>query len=208
VHRLIAFGLFAVAATWARISLAGRPRPAARGDAIAVFGAPVVDGLPSRELAGRLDYALALWRNGRAPEIVCLGGDEGPATMQTHLLARGVPAEALRLDDGSRSTRDEISALLRLAPGRRILAVSSPYHMLRIASEARRQGVPLVTCPPPVKRVTASSATRLRQTAREVLALWCYALTPPPHKQVVDSIVTKAETRAEVGGISGGEGTE
>jgi uncharacterized SAM-binding protein YcdF (DUF218 family) len=196
VHRLIALAVLAVAATWVRIAIAGRARPAPPGDTVAVFGAPVVDGRPSRELAGRLDYAAELWKERRAPEILCLGGDDGPAAMRTHLLSRGVPAEALRVDGGSHSTRDEIGALRRLAPGRRVLAVSSPYHMLRIASEARRQGVSLATCPPPVGRVTLSSATRLRQTAREVVALWWYALTPPLRDQAFDSIVTKTETGA------------
>jgi uncharacterized SAM-binding protein YcdF (DUF218 family) len=183
VVALAAVGAF-FGITWARVARGGRSVVPPSGDVIAVFGARVVEGRPCAELRARLAYGAALWRAGRAPRVLCLGGSSQGSSeaeaMRTYLVELGVPEGVVAMDEEATSTRGAIAALARRERGRKVLAVSSPYHMRRIASEARRQAVDVEPCPPPTVRVTTSSRTRLVQTLREIGGLWWYACIPPP----------------------------
>jgi uncharacterized SAM-binding protein YcdF (DUF218 family) len=160
--------------THRRIAVGLPRRPAARGDAIVVFGAQVHGGRPSAELRARLRHAAALWSDGWAPVVVCSGGAAEAAAMAAWLADR-VPAEALVVDPAGVSTR----ATLAAAHGRgRLLLVSSPYHAYRIAAEARRQGLDAEVCPAPGCPLEADPAARRRQRARELAASWWYAAVP------------------------------
>ena len=178
----VAAGTAALATTWLRIARAGRVREAQDADLIAVFGAAVIDGQPCLELEHRLAHAFDLYTERKAPIIACLGGYSGSmseaAVMRSELERLGLPSGAIRVLEPATSTRRAVELLRRDAQGARVLAVSSPYHMRRILSECRRRGVTAIACPPPVRSVTASSRVRIMQTAREVVALWWYALTP------------------------------
>jgi vancomycin permeability regulator SanA len=143
-----------------------------RAELIVVFGAAVGSAGPCPELRARLDRAAELYREGAAPRIRVSGGRTGELSearaMRDYLLARGVAAEALELDERGSSTRRTIAALPR---GARVIAVSSPYHMPRIRFEARRRGVDCTPAPAPDVRA------RPRQHAREMAALCWYAVT-------------------------------
>lgn len=175
-------GTAALATTWLRIARAGRVREPEVSDLIAVFGAAVIAGRPCLELEHRLAHAFDLYRQEKAPVIACLGGYSDSTSevdvMRSELERLGLPSAAIRAFEPATSTRRAVELLRRDAPGARVLAVSSPYHMLRILSECRRWGVAAIACPPPVRSVTASSRVRIVQTAREVVALWWYALAP------------------------------
>jgi hypothetical protein len=60
--------------------------------------------------------------------------------------------------------------------GGRALLVSSPYHMHRICSAARRHGLAAVGCPAPTTPVMRHPPTLRRQMLREVVATWWYAV--------------------------------
>jgi uncharacterized SAM-binding protein YcdF (DUF218 family) len=182
---LIVLGLAAGAvaiATLVRIRRAARTERLERADAIVVFGAAVWRGEPSPTLRLRAIRGAALYAQGLAPVVVCSGGRSGgasePRVMADVLLARGVPAAALVLDEEGRTTRATLASAKRLG-ARRILAVSSPFHVFRIVEEARRQGVEAL--PVPARRAPAAGAAALRlamwdarQYAREVVAVWSY----------------------------------
>lgn len=172
-----------LALTWARIVRASRSAPVPQADAIVVFGAAARPDGPSPELASRLEHAAALFDAGRAPRILCSGGLTGPIsearTMRAALLERGVPAEAILVHEHGSSTRRTVAAA-RGTPGqgwRSTVLVSSPYHLHRIAGEARRQGVDHSLSAPPESPITRRFSTRAAQTAREVAAVWWYALS-------------------------------
>jgi len=144
----------------------------ARADVIVVFGAAVGPAGPCRELRARLDHAARLHARGVAPRIRVSGGFTGRLSeaeaMREYLLGRGVRQEALEADERGTSTRATLAAL---PAGTRVVAVSSPYHMARIAAEARRCGLDCTSSPTPEIRA------RPRQLAREVAASWWYAAT-------------------------------
>jgi uncharacterized SAM-binding protein YcdF (DUF218 family) len=101
------------------------------------------------------------------------------------LRARGVPASAIVRDEDGVTTRATFDSVVALGAGawRRIVAVSSPYHVFRIVAEARRHGI--TALPSPARRTATpqgrGAALRLlawdaRQYAREVIAVWAYRL--------------------------------
>jgi vancomycin permeability regulator SanA len=169
--------------TLLNIMLAGRPRAATPADAIAVFGAEATPHGPCPELAARLDHAAELYRQGMAPAVLCCGGRSGTiseaASMAEFLLRSGLPAHAVLADEACPSTRSALAAIRRHATGRwnTVLLVSSPYHLHRIMSEARRWDVSAIGCPTGRTPVMVRLRPRTRQILREVAAIWWYAIT-------------------------------
>ncbi len=102
--------------------------------------------------------------------------------MQRVLVEAGVPEQATIVEETGSSTRRTLAAVERIGNGRwnRILMVSSPYHMYRIIGEARRLGLPVVASPAPETPIMKRLRPRVRQSLREVAAVWWYALTAPP----------------------------
>jgi SanA protein len=164
--------------TWRRVWRArGQPLPES-APALVVLGCQAYAFGAGTELRARAGHAAALYHAGVAPRVVCSGGMSAgrysePEAMREQLVRAGVPTAAIELDHFGRSTRATI-ALLRRRGIQRAVAVSSPYHLPRIEAEARRQGVALTTSAAP----RAGGRRRyLKQTAREVAALWWYAMS-------------------------------
>jgi vancomycin permeability regulator SanA len=175
-----------LALTWSRVVREGRLSGGGPADLIVVFGARTYpDGRPSPELEARLAHAATLYREGHAASVVCSGGHAGyasePRVMRATLIRLGVPAEAILIHETGSSTRLSIAGVKDLtARGRTtVLAVSSPYHLHRILIEARRQGVNAVGSAAPSTPIMRRFVPRTRQRAREVAAIWWYAMTPP-----------------------------
>ena len=96
--------------------------------------------------------------------------------MKRFALGRGVPAEAIILDaDGvnTRATcRNTVPILERLG-ARRVLAVSTWYHLPRVKMTYQRLGVEAYTVPAEQNRDLAGMPWYM---TREVAALWAYYL--------------------------------
>ena len=110
-----------------------------QADAIVVFAGGVGE---SGEAGGgyqeRVQHAVDLYRSGLAHQLILCSGYRyalrEAEIMQDVALASGVPAEAIRLEMVGINTREYVlrsRALLDAAGWRRILLVSSPYHMRR-----------------------------------------------------------------------------
>ena len=114
---------------------------ATNADAIVVMGAAQYDGTPSPLLELRLTHALAVWKAGRAPLIAVTGGKkEGDRFTEAEasrrwLIGNGVPAAAIVGEDRGASTWESLSQLatvLRTAGVKRVIAVSSRWHVQRV----------------------------------------------------------------------------
>lgn len=106
------------------------------GDCIFVFGGIQID---------RVDKAAELYHNGRAPYILFTGGDKwgqrnSPEShfLREEAMKRGVPSEAILVEQISNHTKENIMASLivldraiGLESIKRMLLVSSPGHMRR-----------------------------------------------------------------------------
>lgn len=118
-------------------------------DAILLLGVELGNGdQPTQELIARADAAAKAWQQAGARIVACGGVTQGHAraeadVMASLLLARGVPAEAILLEDQSRTTMENMrnaAQLLGGAKGRRVLIVTSDYHLRRSVMTARRVG--------------------------------------------------------------------
>lgn len=135
------------------------PGPA---DAILVLGRRLERDWLTPVFEARLARAEALWRQGHAPRIFVAGGTTGDATRseaeagRDWLAARGVPAEALLLEDRSQHTLENlfnVRSHLRREGWRTLLLVSDPLHLARAGATARGLGLTVrciatQDCPP------------------------------------------------------------
>ena len=129
---------------------------AQRADAIIVMGAAQYRGRPSPALRTRLDHAITLWQRGLASRMVLTGGIgtgdsvSEAAVGRQYVLARGVPDSAILLDNEGRSSSQSLRIAADLMKAHRLrsaIAVSDPFHMLRIEILGRRLGLDLHTSP-------------------------------------------------------------
>ena len=139
--------------------------PDATADAAVVLGAAVWADEPSPVFAARLDHAVTLYRAGRVRRVLLTGG-AAPGVLpesavgQAYVVARGVPAAAVAVEDRSRTTWENLVCLRdTLATPPRpggalpsVLVVSDPYHLRRAVSMARDLGFDAHPAPTPTTR--------------------------------------------------------
>jgi len=108
---------------------------------------------------------------------ILVTGSEGTLgrPLVSQLSGNGHEVHGIDLDHSGTNTRGTIATLRREGIDGAV-AVSSPYHLPRIADEARRQGVALTTSAAPK---TGGRSRYLRHALREVAASWWYAIRPP-----------------------------
>lgn len=119
-------------------------------DAIVVLGTAQYNGRPGRVFQARLDRALEVYRAGMAPTIVAAGGRAPGDTFteaeaaRDYLVERGVPADAILLENEGRNSWDSmrgVAALLEGVGRDRVLLVSDGFHLLRVKLMARDLGL-------------------------------------------------------------------
>jgi uncharacterized SAM-binding protein YcdF (DUF218 family) len=127
-----------------------------RSDVIVVMGAAQYDGTPSPMLEERLAAALALWKEGAAPVIAVTGGKmpadrfTEAATSRRWLSDRGVPRDAIVMEDTGRSTWESLSSLapvLRDGGVRSVVMVSTNWHVARATHAMRELGFDVAPAP-------------------------------------------------------------
>lgn len=151
-----------------------RPAP----DFVVVHGSGLVGGKVARLLGSRIDTGIARWTAAGGGIPLILSGGQGPdeprseaSAMAEYARERGVPEDAIVLEDRSRTTEENL-AFTRdmvhemIGPQAKGVAVTSDYHVLRTAALARDVGIDVHVAP-------AHSALYFRVNAfmREVVAL-------------------------------------
>jgi len=127
-------------------------------DAVIVMGAAQYDGNPSPVLAARLDHVVDLWSQGIAPLVVVTGGKrpedrftEAEASA-AYLVERGVPADAVILEDDGATTYESLQGVSEILGERdldEVLIVTDPYHSLRSRIIAEDLGLQAWVSPTP-----------------------------------------------------------
>ena len=149
-----------------------------RADAIVVLGAAQYEGRPSPVLKARLDHAIALHREGLAPLLVVTGGrgygdtTTEAAVSQRYAVKRGVARDAILLEDHGRTTSESLQAVAAMLATteqdpRRVILVSDPFHMLRLAVLARRFSLTAVTSPTRTSPISANHGESLKYVLSE-----------------------------------------
>ena len=123
-----------------------------RGDILIVLGSDVnVDGTIGLPSYWRAIYAVRAWREGSFHEMIISGGGGIAQAMRVFIVAEGVPAAAVRLEERSTNTRENasfVAEMLRQTAGRKIL-LTSDFHMFRAWRAFRKYGLETVPRPLP-----------------------------------------------------------
>lgn len=111
-----------------------------RSQAIVVMGSAEFNGVPSRDLASRLDEAKVLFQEKYAPLIFLTGGSapgdkysEAGAGKQ-YLISKGVPSSSIIANPIGRDTWESVvsvSSLLKSHHIHSVIVVSDGFHLLR-----------------------------------------------------------------------------
>lgn len=124
--------------------------PLVPSDLILVLGRRLARDRPTDVFLARLSHAAELWRQGLAPRILVTGGLTGSATVseaeagRTWLLALGVPAEAVLVEDQSQHTLEnlfQVRDTLRSEGWETLILVSDGLHLARAGALARGLGL-------------------------------------------------------------------
>jgi uncharacterized SAM-binding protein YcdF (DUF218 family) len=172
--------------TW-RIWDQGARDEARTTDAIVVLGAAQYDGTPSPLFEARISHAVQLYRDGIAPVFIVTGGKHpGDRTTEAdaaraYALAHDVPAEAILVEDRSRTTLEQlrtVGGMLRDRGLTSAVLVSDRTHMLRSLRIARDQGIEAYGSPTTTSPVASNLIDQVRMmgraTAHEIGALGVY----------------------------------
>jgi uncharacterized SAM-binding protein YcdF (DUF218 family) len=143
--------------------------------------------------ADRLLYAVELYRAGKAPVVLASGGgapgDRPEAELMEGILhIMGVPPRDILRESASRTTYDNArySAILLQGKGlRRVLLVTSAFHMRRALGVFRQTGLDVVPAPTDYQRLvgrpvvprwlpTADDLVRSTYALREHVGYWVY----------------------------------
>ena len=151
--------LLLVPAAWFAIILAGyvveierqsKVDEARRADVIVVLGAAEYNGRPSPVLRARLDHALELWHANYAPRLMTTGGAGGDPRYtegivgRDYLVQKGVPLEAIIVEDESETTVHTITAvseIMRRMSLKSAILVSDGYHIFRAKKMLQSQNM-------------------------------------------------------------------
>ncbi len=162
--------------------------PPQAADAIVVFAGGVGEsGRAGGGLQERVTAAIDLYRGGYARHIVFSSGYvftlREAEVMRAVAMDNGVPADAIVLEERARNTLENVtlsSQILRDRGWRRVLLVSSPYHMRRAMLTWRTQSKDIEAIPVPVPHsdfythTWGPSFDQIRGIAHEYAALADY----------------------------------
>jgi uncharacterized SAM-binding protein YcdF (DUF218 family) len=155
-------------------------------DAIVVLGAAQYVGRPSPVLRARLDHAITLWKRRLAPRLIVTGGTGlGDTTSEAavgrkYAIRRGVPDSAIVIEPLGRTTRESMRAVAaymhtQSTTHTRVILVSDPFHMFRLAVLARRHGMTPYTSPTHTSPISAKPSEELKYVLSESVKVpWAY----------------------------------
>jgi uncharacterized SAM-binding protein YcdF (DUF218 family) len=159
-----------------RYGMADRAKPA---DVIVVLGGG------EEGTTRRAQHAAALYHQGIAPVVLCVGGTTWTSGLSeaAHCAAvagqLGVPADAIIIEADSLSTEENAirsAALMRGRGWSTAVVVSDDYHLLRARWMFARQGVTAWTSPAQITTGSLKLSEKTISVLREIGALVWYAL--------------------------------
>ena len=132
-------------------------------------------GMRNPHFYNRIDAAAALYEAGRVKHLL-LSGDNGtrgydePSDMKAALVERGVPAEALTLDDAGFRTLDSVVRAKEVFGQRKLTIITDRFHTYRAVFLAEHCGIDAVAFPSAEVEVRWSLKARTREWFADVKA--------------------------------------
>lgn len=133
------------------LSVAGLRDEVADTDLAVIAGNTVYpNGVVSARLQGRLDAAIALYREGHVKVLLVSGGigeekQDEAAAMKRYLVEHGIPADAVVADNQGVNTFETArfaAALIKAKGYRPPILVSQFFHLARFELAMQKHGVP------------------------------------------------------------------
>lgn len=161
--------------TFVQIWLRGHEHSSASAQAILVYGTTENNGTPSPELTARLNQALTLYREGRAPWIAVTGGRQPgdvyteAGVSLTYLINHGVTPSRI-LEGSGNDTWQNVATVLPLLKKhhlKTVITVTDPFHEYRAMAIASAQG--LTPYPSPVRNSPTIAHSLWRYYLKETL---------------------------------------
>ena len=121
-------------------------------DCILVLGAAVKGNEPSPMLSDRLDSAIELYNQGKAPKII-MSGDHSDQyynevkVMKKYAINKGLPSSDIFMDHAGLSTYESLYRAKNLFQAKRIIIVTQKYHLYRALYIANSLGIEAVGVP-------------------------------------------------------------
>ena len=180
--------LFETPAVWWLASPLQREAPPRAADAIVIFAGGVGEsGQAGGGYQERLQRAITLYEEGWAPRIIISSGFvfafKEAEVMRAVAIEQGVPAAAIVLETDAANTYQNVTyskAVLERSGWRRILLVSSPYHMRRALLVWRKNAPAIDVVPEPVassqfyQHGRGATLTQIRGILQEYVAIADY----------------------------------
>ncbi|MEC3862698.1 YdcF family protein [Mesobacterium sp. TK19101] len=146
-----------------------------------VLGAAVwPGGQPSPTLRRRALHAARLWHRGKVGTIIACGGlGQHPPSeaevIRDLCIAEGVDPAAIRLEDRSATTEENLRLALPLLETRQVIIVTDHYHAPRARLVARRLGLDARSSSPPLRG--SKPRAQIKAGLREIPAYLWYLLS-------------------------------
>ncbi|MBI4252629.1 YdcF family protein [Candidatus Uhrbacteria bacterium] len=173
------FFLGSIGVTMTAIAREGDIEELESADAILVLGAGQIGNEPSSVFRARLDRARELYNREFAKLIIITGGIGEDFSVsdsrvgKEYLVQRGIPADALFIEERSRTTRQNIMGardIINIQGVHTSLLVSHDFHMMRAKKIARDLG--LIVFSAPVR--TKNKLQYFQYSFREVMMTFLY----------------------------------
>jgi len=165
-----------------------------------VFGAAVYgDGRLSSVLRDRMEIAISLYETGKVGGLLVSGDNRAdhydePGAMKAYALARGVPEEAILLDQAGLRTYDTCYRAREIFAVRDAILVTQEFHLPRALFTCRQLGLDVVGVAADQRSYRGARWYEFRETAATMRALWDVVRREPP------PILTKANPDQDVSG--------
>lgn len=134
-----------------------------QADVIIVLGAAEYRGRPSPVLEARLNHALWLWLQHKAPYVLTTGGAGGDPLFteggvgRSYLAARGVPPENIIVENEGESTVESVvtvGEIMQRMGLHSCIVVSDGYHIYRVKKMLEARGLAVYGSPRPSQPVS------------------------------------------------------
>lgn len=146
-----------------------------RADVAVILGAAAYNGEVSPVYRERINHGITLYEEGYVDRLIVTGGtaDQGEesdaSAAKKYLLSRGIPEEAVLMEDQSSITQENLEnskAIMEENGYETALIVSDPLHMKRAMLLAEDAGITAYSSPTPSTRYI-SLRTKIPFLARE-----------------------------------------
>lgn len=139
-------------------------------DCILVLGAGVRNNKPTPMLNDRLEEAISLYKEGKAPKII-MSGDHGRDdydevnVMKDFAMNKGIPSQDIFMDHAGFSTYESVYRAKEIFKAQKVIIVTQDYHLYRALFIANALDIEAVGASANLRNYPGQSARDLREIA-------------------------------------------